>query len=139
MSTLEFIGLVKDGKLPDAVRVQIGDAVKQFDGKRVSVVIKEVKRRRSSNQNGYYFGCVIPPIVAMLRAYGNDVDADDVHDYLKQEVGKLNRIVVLPDGEVKKVLGSTRNLTTLEFEAYLEKCRAFAAEHGVEIKLPNEL
>ena len=46
--------------------------------------------------------------------------------------------MVTPDGEVLKGLGSTAKLSTLEFEIYMEKCRAFAAEHGVAIPLPNE-
>lgn len=124
--------------LASIVRDQIAEAFRSLEGKRVCVSIKEVKRRRSNNQNAYYFGCVIPSIVAMLREFGNDVDELTVHDYLKQEVGKLSRVIVLPDGEVKRVLGSTKALTTMEFEVYLEKCRAFAAEHGVQVPLPNE-
>lgn len=137
--SLEFVGFIKEGQFAPVVRDQVANGLKQFEGKRVAVTIKEVKRRRSNSQNAFYFGFVVPPIVAMLRSYGNDVGNDEVHDYLKQEVGKLNRVIVLPDGEVKRVTGSTTTLTTGEFSDYIEKCLAFAAEHGLEIKLPTDV
>jgi len=47
-------------------------------------------------------------------------------------------VFVSPDGEVMKSLGSTTKLSTQEFEVYMENVRAWAAEYGCEIPLPNE-
>ena len=98
-----------------------------------------MKKRRSLNQNAYYWGCVLPPIVAMFREHGSNVDAEDVHAFLKDNVGKLKQVFVTPDGEVLSGPGSTAKLGTMEFEVYLEKVRAWAAEVlGIAIPLPNE-
>jgi hypothetical protein len=74
----------------------------------------------------------------MFRDAGNYVDAEDVHGFLKEHVGKLSRVIVTPDREVVKAPGSTTKLSTQEFEVYLEKIRAWAAGYGCVIALPNE-
>ncbi|WP_261345040.1 hypothetical protein [Limnoglobus roseus] len=37
-----------------------------------------------------------------------------------------------------KIGGSTKRLTTVEFEEYTEKVRAWAATMGIALPLPNE-
>lgn len=135
---LEYVGLVVDGKLPAEVSRRISTAIRLMEGKRLRVILAEVKRTRSNNQNAYMWGVVYPPIVQMFREAGNNVDAEDVHSYLKEHVGKLKQVLVSPDGEVFTAVGSTAKLSTQEFEVYLEKVRAWAAEMGCEIPLPNE-
>ncbi len=134
----EFHGMVIDGKLPRDVSEKIAALIRSMNGKKLVITFKEMKKRRSLSQNAYMFGYVIPPIVQMFRDAGNYVDSDDVHAFLKQHVGKLSQVIVTPDGEVLRSLGSTAKLSTMEFEAYLEQVRAWAAEHGVPIDLPNE-
>ena len=107
-------------------------------GKRLIITLKEQKRKRSLNQNSYYWGYVLPPLVAMFRDAGNNVDAEDVHSYLKEHVGKLKQVFVTADGEILTGAGSTAKLSTVEMEVYLEKVRAWATEYGVAIPLPNE-
>lgn len=126
------------GKIPAPVMHRLLDAVAKMDGKRLILALREQKRRRSLNQNAYYWGCVLPPIVQMFREAGNAVDAEDVHAYLKEHVGKLKQVFVTPDGEVLTGSGSTAKLSTQEMEVYLEKVRVWAAEYGVAIPLPNE-
>ena len=38
----------------------VANAIKHFEGKQVEIVIKEKKKYRSSPQNAYYFGVIIP-------------------------------------------------------------------------------
>lgn len=130
--------LATGGFIPTSVLQRLGLAVARMEGKRLIVTLKEQKRRRSLNQNAYYWGCVLPPIVLMFRDAGNNVDAEDVHSYLKEHVGKLKQVFVTADGEILTGAGSTSKLSTVEMEVYLEKVRAWAAEHGVGIPLPNE-
>lgn len=138
MQSLEFSGQVTDGKLPKAVSERIAAVIRQFDGKRVVVTVKEQKRRRSLNQNAFYWGVVVQMVTQMFRDAGNYVDPEDVHDFLKLRVGKLTQVFVSPDGKVIKSIGSTTKLSTQEFEVYLERIRAWAAEFGLVIPLPNE-
>jgi hypothetical protein len=139
MSEVLDISFASDGgKIPTHILHRLIDAVSKAPGNRFVLTLKEQKRKRSLNQNAYYWGVVIPPILALLREHGNYVDAEDVHEFLKLRVGKLSRMIVTPDGEVQKSLGSTAKLSKMEFEAYLERVRAWAAEFGVAIALPNE-
>lgn len=133
---LPFVPL--NGQLPASILHRLAELAERMSGKRLLLTVKEQKRRRSLNQNAYYWGCVLPPIVSMFREAGNAVDAEDVHSYLKDHVGKLKQVFVTRDGEVLTGAGSTAKLSTVEMEAYLEKVRAWAAEHGVIIPLPNE-
>lgn len=135
----EFVTKVgPDGKLPQGVAKAISAILAASAGKAVRIVISPYKKRRSTNQNAYYWAVVIPPILAMFREAGNNVDAEDVHEFLKENVGKLRQVFVTPDGEVLSGTGSTARLTTMEMEVYLEKVRAWAAEFDLAIPLPNE-
>jgi hypothetical protein len=126
------------GHLPGQVRRELDDLVRALAGKRIRIKLALYRKQRSTNQNAYLWGVVYPPIVAMFREAGNGVDAEDIHSYLKEHVGKLKQVFVTPDGEVLTGPGSTAKLSTVEMEVYLEKVRAWAAEHGVGIPLPNE-
>ncbi len=127
------------GKMPTGTLHRLMSAVARMDGKRLILTLKEQKRRRSLNQNAYLWGCVYPVIVQVFREAGNNVDAEDIHSYLKDHVGKLKQVFVTPDGEVLTGPGSTAKLGTMEFEIYVEKVRAWAAETlGIGIPLPNE-
>lgn len=129
----------KDGKIPTAVLHRLLHAVGKASGKRLVLVLKEQKRRRSLNQNSFYWGVVVPAVTGMFREHGNYYDDNDVHEFLKLRVGKLAQNMLMPDGKVVKSLGSTTKLTTQEFEVYVEKIRAWAAGYGLAIPLPNEI
>jgi hypothetical protein len=129
----------EQGKIPTSVLHRLIDAVAKMDGKRLILTLKEQKRKRSLNQNAYLWGVVYARIVEVFREYGNNVDAEDVHAYLKDHVGKLKQFFVTPDGEVLTGPGSTAKLTTQEFEVYVENVRGWAIDTlGVAIPLPNE-
>lgn len=136
---LELSFMPQNGKLPATVTHRLVEAVAKAGDKRLVLTLKEQKKRRSLSQNAYLWGVVYPAIVAVFREHGNNVDAEDVHDFLKDRVGKLKQHFVTPAGEVLTGPGSTAKLTTTEFEAYLEKVRAWASESlGIAIPLPNE-
>lgn len=126
------------GKPPTAVLHRLLDAVSLAGDKRLVLTLKEQKRRRSLNQNAYYWGVVVHAVTQMFREHGNYVDPEETHEFLKLRVGKLARVIVTPDGEVVKSLGSTAKLSKMEFEVYLEQIRAWAAQWGCIIPLPNE-
>jgi hypothetical protein len=134
----EFPPLIAEGKLPNAIANRLAAELNHLDGKRVVITVKEQKRRRSMNQNSYYWGVVVAAVTEMFRDAGNYVDADNLHDFLKLRVGELGPNIVTPDGKMTKSLGSTAKLSTMKFEWYLERIRAWAAEFGLVIPLPNE-
>jgi len=136
---LEFTGKITDGKLPAALWERVIGALRHLEGKNVVLSIRELKRRRSNNQNAYMWSVVIRMITKAFRDAGNMVDDDDVYGFLKAEVWKLKQVFVTEQGEVLRGPGSTRKLTTSEMEGILEQARSWAAETlGINIPLPNE-
>jgi hypothetical protein len=135
----EFISPVVSGRFPEPDARRIGDAIKRLDGKKVLVTVAEVKRVRTTQQNRYYWGCVVKLITDAFRDAGNMVNAEDVHEFLKAEVGRLSQVLVTRDGEVLRGPGSTAKLTTTEFSNYIEVVKAWAAEVlGLAIPSPDE-
>ena len=105
----------------------------------VKITVERKKKTRSTMQNAYYWGVVIDIITeAISDAHGEKVESEDVHALLKS-MFNFAEIVNESTGEVVKIPLSTIDLSTAEFEDYLEKCRRFAYEFfGITIPLPNE-
>ena len=138
MKKLEFFGEVIAGRLAEETARMVGLAIRQFDGKRVAITIAELKRKRSNPQNRYYWGCVVPAVLQMFVEAGNAMDVEEIHAYLKEHIGKLKKVVIDPAGMQRVILCSTTRLSTAEFEVYMDRIRAWAAEFGTVIALPNE-
>jgi hypothetical protein len=102
--------------------------VKSLKDGQYFVTVQKQKKTRSLNQNGYYFGVVVAMIAEKLG-----YTPDETHQSLrtqflseKHESG-LSRIK------------STSELSTVEFEKYLEVVRMFASEFlNLYIPLPHE-
>lgn len=134
----EFVSMVDGGKLHPTVVASIQRLLKLAEGKRVKITLQLAKKRRSCKQNAYMWGVVIPAVLELFREAGNTITEEGVHDFLKAYVGGLQKTIIKPDGTRAVILGSTTDLGTAEFEQYLEKCRAWAAQFGCLIPLPNE-
>jgi hypothetical protein len=138
-----FISQVEGGKLA-RYQEDIASALSQLEGKWVEVTIAQVRRPRSLNQNAYYFGVVLKYILAILHADGNtEMDLLDAHEFCKQkDIGNLEvtKMIMEKEGLVFRIYyRSTTSLTTMEFEAYLDRVRHWALTvAGVVIPLPNE-
>lgn len=98
----------------------------KYEGK--DMVIEQIKRRRSLQQNSYYWVY----LTVISTETGNDVN--DLHELMKQRF--LPSVIVKIKGkkathsfERKK---STTELTKAEFNEYLERIRAFT-----EVPLPD--
>jgi hypothetical protein len=102
----------------------------------VIIEVKPEKKYRSVFQNSYYWGIVITSIATRLRELGHDVDKDLTHEFLK---GKFLYTEMVTDTEVVKIPRKTSELTTTEFEEYVEMVKQFAAETlNVFIPDPND-
>jgi hypothetical protein len=126
-------GLVKDGKFVADDLALFRKAFYCHEGKAVELQVKRYRKVRSLNQNAYYWGVVIP----MIGNAMGETDIEAVHEVIKHEhhyyiatVGKSELHVPL----------STADLSTLEFEQFLEKVRRWASEFfSLYIPLPNEV
>jgi hypothetical protein len=135
---LEYSCLVSGGKIPLEVSRAVAVALRHLDGKRVIVSLREHRARRSNPQNRYYWGVVVPLVLQMFVEAGNDTTAEEVHEYMKEHVGGLSRVLIGPDGKRRPVVRSSTTLDTSEWEDFMEKVRAWAAALGCQIPLPHE-
>ena len=119
-----FVGATAD-TMQRLDKISVGETIE------VKPVKKNVKLRRSTKQNAYYWGVVLEMLENSL---GNGMNKEQIHTVLK--IGCLGGVeymgVVIP----KK---STADLSTEEMEEYLRWVREWAANlRGIYIPLPNE-
>lgn len=126
-------------------RKQVQKEVATLAGKEVEVTIRRKRKRRSSPQLRYYWGCIVRDITAALRELDPETGwtPDGVHEVLKGKflplVREWREFVNEDTGEAIREPLTTTKLTTTEEELYHDHCRKWAAEFlGVDIALPNE-
>lgn len=124
---------IVDGKLKLANAAKfIADLTSLKGDVRVTVGKKESPR--SIPQNNYYWGVV----VKLIAQDTGESEPEIIHEALGLKFASV------PAGNGNKgralmVRKSTTDMTTTEFEEYVDKCRNFAAmELGIRIPLPNE-
>jgi hypothetical protein len=93
--------------------------LKSLEGKKVEVDIHIARKRRSNNQNAYYWGVVIKLLQEPTGYLGPD-GADELHEILKS---KFLTVHTRYGDRVK----DTSGLNTAEFEEYLDNIRNWAA------------
>lgn len=137
-NSMQFDFKAASGSIPMPVMQQVIRGLRVLDGKNVRITVEEIKRRRSDRQNRYYWGCVIPMVTEMFLDAGNSIDGEQVHEFLKDRVGSLKDLISDPHGVIHSVIRSSKTLTTTEWEEFMERVRAWAAEFGCMIPAPNE-
>lgn len=138
MSKSRIFAKITNGHLDDNAELLFLYALCAHEGKDVRVTIERKRKQRSLSQNKYYWGVVIPAVRGLLLDYGNEVDDEETHSFLKEHVGKLTTSVVGKSGRRVAITKSSASLSTAEFEEYLLRVRKFAAQEGVQIPEPNE-
>lgn len=124
--------IVKDGQLKLEDRNSFKDQLKLLEGKEVDVTIAIHKKRRSNNQNRYYWGVVVKILCDELGYM-----PDELHDAIKYKFLAKN---IDLKGEKLPVLGSTNKLNTAQFEDLMAKVRAWASRDlQIFIPEPNEI
>lgn len=130
-------GKVENGKLIADDPALLQAAFRCHEGKRVEFQVKRFRKARSLDQNAYYWKVVVHLV---KDAIGED-DDEAAHEVLKFECNSEMRTI--GKGEDRREYRhplSTALLSTVEFEAYTERCRKFAAQFfGIYIPLPNEV
>lgn len=125
---------VKDGKMhfSDVQRKLIAAFLKKHEGQDVRVTFSQPAKTRSNKQNRYYWRVVIDMIAAETGH-----SQEEVHELMKAM--HLPRAFVTIAGKEVEIAKSTTTLSTFEFEEYLDRIRAFAAQElNMTIPMPNE-
>lgn len=117
-----------DGTFTYRDPIGLKNKLKSLIGKDVKITIQSLSKKRSLNQNDYYWGVVIPYLLETIKY----TDKDSLHHYIKTE---FLADYTTPIPTVK----STTDLTTVEMEEFLTRVRQWASvEYGIYIPLPNE-
>ena len=126
MKRVVGFGEVIDGKLVLRNESTFKEQLRTIKG-RVDVIVEKARSRRSLNQNAYYWGVVVK-LVSDYTGY----EPDEMHEVLKAQfnAGEFGEI---------RYGKSTAKLSTLDFEAYMEQIRRWAAQTlGVVIPEPGQ-
>lgn len=131
MITPIFYAKALDGKLQFERQAEFKHYLKSLKGD-VQVTISKRKKIRSIAENSYYWGVVIKIVSDEMGLL-----PDETHEFLKSLFLKMGMEV---KGKRYEVTRSTTLLSTIEFEDYLAKCRAWTSmELNTYIPEPNEV
>lgn len=110
---------------PASVRL---DIAQNFAGKKVVATFERKRKKRSQNQNAYYWAVVVPAITKALNDLGEMLTDASTHEFLKYR--NLKQVLVNKEtGEELGVYGgSTSALTTFQFGLYLDDCIQFSQQ-----------
>ena len=136
--TFETSAYIRDGKLVVRNRAKVEAEALKSGLTEFEVIVRKKKRYRSIPLNRYYFGIVVVSIRNAFREFGNDVDSELVHEFLKARF-HYSEFVDEKSGEIIKLPKSTTEMSNTEFIEYIERIKQFAAETlGIYIADPNE-
>lgn len=104
-----------------------------------SITITPNRKTRSNQQNAYLWGVVYPAVLFGLQDAGWEITHEEqVHEYCKQAFA-AREVINKDTGEVLSLPSSTARMQTAEFNAYVDKIKAFALEYlNITIPEPNE-
>lgn len=141
---LTYTGKVENGKitLPSA-RFKT-EVVQAFEGRQIQVTVERKRKRRSPEQNKYYWGIVINILAHSFKELNPQLilTPKDVHEWAKErflpmitdlEIFELDT----PEGK-KEMRRTTTRLTTSQFMDYITLIQEWSAEYSIYIPDPNE-
>lgn len=118
---------------------EILQAVSTFEGKDCMFTIEPFKNKRSSQQNRYYHGVIIPIVKNCLKEAGYVMTNEDVHDLLKMKFLRETLFVNEDTGDITERTKSTTELSKSAFMDYVSEIRQFTLEYfNTDIPEPNE-
>lgn len=134
----EIISEVKNGSLTRN-RNLIKDAIATFEGKQIVIKIEKFKKKRSTQQNRFYYGVIIPIVQNCLKEAGHVMTNESTHDLIKLKFLKETLFVNETTGEIIERIKSTTELSTSQFMDLLAEINNFTFEYfGVSLPSPND-
>ena len=136
MNQIEIICRVdNEGKIVSG-RKRLTDAIHQHLGKQIRVTVERLYSKRSSPQNRFFHGVVIPLIQERLLELGwkEAKSAQWVKDVIKMQC--LLSETASAHGEVILAIRPTSGLSRTEFMELIEDVQQWAAEK-LDLQIPN--
>tara|TARA_R100000231_G_scaffold82771_1_gene63223 strand:+ start:199 stop:642 length:444 start_codon:yes stop_codon:yes gene_type:complete len=141
MKNIELRATVKNGSLQILKNDYIKPILQSMENKELVVVLNEYHQKRTTQQNRWYWGVVIPTIIQFVKEESSrEYEKEDIHDYNVTELLRprihtrdvLDRQVITY--EVKRVSA----MTTKEFADFVERLQQHWAERGLVIPDPDQ-
>jgi len=131
--TEKIFGQINEkGKFIPYNQDQLIQAFKKLSGKRAEITVRPETKSRTNEQNRYLWGVVYKYISEEIG-----YEPEQVHELMKF---KFLKIEILVKGNPETVIRSTTDLSTEEFNQYVERIVRWAAEFlSVSIPEPNEV
>jgi len=150
MRKIETFGhITDDGILKISYRAKFDQQVKLLTGQRIKLTIERLYKKRSTIglndngeltrlQNGYYFGVIVNEYRnGAWEMQQRNLGIKDAHEELKANCNFCDQFNE-KSGEVMRTIQTTSDMTTVQFEEYLTRCRAFILEwFGIDCPLPG--
>lgn len=137
---IKYFGKVNDeGRLRIFNKKVFFEDLKNLKGKDIELVIQKRTKRRSTEQNNYYWGCIVNVLIdAIKEEWGDIYSKEKAHLLLKANVNFKEKVNE-GTGEIIRITKTTTTHNTIEQEEYHENCRRFIEEwFNVKVPLPNE-
>lgn len=130
--TYATLGVIANGRLQVQHRAGFEAAMARFPDGVVVVEVKVQRPQRSSQQNRYWHGVVIP-----LFAEHCGYDLHEMKDVLALKL--IPKEVTDLNGETRTVPGHTSDLSVKDFNDLIERAQRLGAELNIYIPDPNEV
>ena len=115
------------------------DAIRSFNGSEVIVSFDKPKKKRSNNQNAFYWGVIIPLMQQGAKdTWGESWSIDKAHKHLSK-LFVFHESVNQKTGEITQTPKSTTELTTTDWEVYVTEIRIYLLENfDIDAPEPNQ-
>ena len=123
--------------------IEINKVIETYEGKEVMLTLEKPKKKRSNNQNAYYWSCLVVLMQQGAKDLWGEVwSIDKAHKFLSNKF-VFHESVNTKTGEITNTIKSTTELTTTDWEVYMTEIRIYllqdfdinAPEPNQEIKL----
>ena len=120
-------------------RRRIKEIVSSFEGLEIDICFSKKRKKRSNEQNAYYWGVIIPLFQQGIKeCFGEMWDINTTHEHIKSQFNKEEKVNI-KTSEVVQLYKSTTENSTIEMEEYHEKIRNWMLENmDIICPLPNE-
>lgn len=134
---ITFEGTVADNGDITLPRRFKSDVARLFSGREIVLTVERKRKKRSLNQNAYYWAVVIQMIYEAMNDAGDNVTIKEVHEFLKFRFLRIQKVDQNTGVLLYEYSRSTSALKTFEFSIYVDQCIQFAATFlGITIPLP---
>ena len=136
MRALEFIATIRGGVIVPPQG--LSTFMHAHEEKEVRIILSENTKRRSLNQNSFYWGVIIPLVRQFRTGNGDTVSADQVHEDLLNEFSPTMVSMTLT-GKVFYRHKRSHEMSKPEMSDYIAAITARLAEFGHHIIMQGEV